>query len=126
MTDTTMIEDLDLPGGGDPRNVEVQIFMADPLTGEPLEVVYNDDADQALTRTLIGVGILTVGNGGIDPAGRWTRDLPPTSQLRPAGALYAVKVLGHTVSEATRFFTVPDSSGPHTVSDNLVVPPALV
>jgi hypothetical protein len=54
-----------------------------------------------------------------DALGRWSVDLPPTSQLNPAGSFYRVRF---GTSDALAF-TVPNDAGPHNLRELLVDDP---
>jgi hypothetical protein len=111
-------EDLDLPGGDPPANVVVTIFPAG-TDGTPLEVAYHDT-------TVIGAAVLTRRNGGITPDGTWTVDLPPVSEMTPAGMRWGVTVTGARVDASTRFLNVPDTPGTYQVETILSDPPGTI
>lgn len=122
MSLTTMVEDLDLPGGADPRGVTVEIFPAGEQ-GARIPAVYHVDPDAADDVTIVGTRVLTVRNGGLTEAGKLEIDLPPQSECDPAGAVWGITVTGRDFLPSTRFFFVPDAEGPHSIYECLTDPP---
>jgi hypothetical protein len=114
----TVTEDLDLPGGDPPANLSVTVFPAG-TDGVPLPVAYHDG-------TVVGETVLTRRNGGIDPDGRWTVELPPVSEMTPAGMRWGVRIAGHRVEPSTRFLLTPDDPGTFEAATLLTDPPGAI
>lgn len=115
---TTVTEDLDLPGGGSPKQVVVSVFLAGE-GGDPLPAGYAT-AD----------GVTVVGRHQLRPDddGTWEIDLVPNDEITPAGTVWGIVLSGSgaKVDRTARFIEVPDSGGPYTVEELLVDPPGAI
>ena len=108
---TVVYEDLDLPSGATPTPAEVRIYLAGGQ-GRPTR------GRRVSTNTaIVGETVLSTYNGGINDAGFWSIDLPPSSDIEPEGTTWAVERSVPLICDPyISFLTVPATGGGYEAS----------
>lgn len=104
---TVVYEDLGLPDSSTPTPAEVIIYLAGgqgrPVRGRRIST----------GESIVGATVLSTWNGGINEAGVWSIDLPPSSDVEPEGATWACERLVPRICDPyISFLSVPATGGP--------------